>query len=176
MKNSVCYSILLTVLVIGDICGTFALVSQDLPPFSSSSISSRQSAPLHETLLRFKRQEPAFDPLQLPQPQSSSLQSTQQEQQALIRQWFSNLLSSRYMPSQEQLTQLIVLLAVMALGPLAGGNVALIEGLVRQVVPGMLASAMGNNQQQQQPQFNGTPFNSNIYPVEPPRSPFKQTF
>lgn len=115
------------------------------------------------------------------QYQQSQLQQQTEQQQ---RNRLADFVNSRYMPTQDQLVQLLVILIIMALGPMAGASAPMIEQVVRQVLPLLITAAAGYMQQQNgsnsQSQLNNgstQPFNSQLVsPVEPPRSFATQSF
>lgn len=105
-----------------------------------------------------------------------------------LRQILRQIMNSPYMPSREQLvpitTTLVTLAIMLALGPVFGTNAALVNALVKQIVPVIVAATIkyaaeyGSPDQQQAITFE--PVDSSIaqvqlQPVVVPQSTLSQT-
>lgn len=69
-----------------------------------------------------------------------------QKQEGALHSTLTSIMSSQYMPSREQviqlLTSVLTLLLMMVLGPVLGQNATMVQAIVRQIVPFLVTAGV----------------------------------
>jgi len=126
-----------------------------------------------------------------PQPNIPTVQPTTQDmanfnqnirnQESRLRNSLTSIMNSPYMPTRDQTIQLVTtvltLALMMTLGPMAGSNASLIQSIIKQIVPFIVAASVHYAADQTSPlkPIDAPITNVQLQPVQVPQSTLSQT-